>query len=97
MGAPPKHEQISLRVQFFFERPKSVSKKVTHKLTRPDLDKLIRGIMDALTGVVFQDDAQVTTIEAGKVLGSPSRAEIAVLDEEAQKAAEKWRSAKASL
>lgn len=31
---------------------------------RPDLDKLVRAVLDALTGVAFRDDAQVTTIVA---------------------------------
>ncbi len=32
----------------------------------PDLDKLVRGVKDALTGVVYKDDAQVVSINAEK-------------------------------
>ena len=32
----------------------------------PDLDKLQRAVLDALTGIVYVDDAQVVEIEAGK-------------------------------
>ena len=35
-------------------------------LVRPDVDKLARVVLDAMTGVVYRDDAQVTTIEARK-------------------------------
>jgi crossover junction endodeoxyribonuclease RusA len=34
---------------------------------RPDLDKLIRGVLDALTSVCYVDDSQVVTIKASKV------------------------------
>jgi crossover junction endodeoxyribonuclease RusA len=33
---------------------------------RPDLDKLVRGVLDALTGVCYGDDSQVTRLEAEK-------------------------------
>jgi Holliday junction resolvase RusA-like endonuclease len=32
----------------------------------PDLDKLVRAVLDALTGIVWRDDAQVVAIEAYK-------------------------------
>ena len=32
----------------------------------PDLDKLVRAVLDALTGVAFNDDSQVTTLIASK-------------------------------
>jgi Holliday junction resolvase RusA-like endonuclease len=34
---------------------------------RPDLDKLIRAALDALTGVVYRDDAQIVMLYARKV------------------------------
>lgn len=40
-----------------------------HKTTKPDLDKLIRSVLDALTGVVFVDDAQVVRLVAAKRFG----------------------------
>lgn len=40
-----------------------------HKTTKPDLDKLIRSVLDALTGVVFVDDAQVVRLVASKRFG----------------------------
>jgi Holliday junction resolvase RusA-like endonuclease len=33
----------------------------------PDLDKLVRGVLDALTGVCYVDDSQVTSLVASKV------------------------------
>ena len=37
---------------------------------KPDLDKLIRAVLDGLTGVAYVDDAQVTLISASKSYGS---------------------------
>lgn len=37
--------------------------------TRPDADKLLRSVLDGLTGVCFDDDAQVVDIEVAKLYG----------------------------
>jgi hypothetical protein len=46
----------------------------------PDLDKLVRGLNDALTGVVFEDDSQIDQIVAVKRYGVPERTEVKVWD-----------------
>jgi Holliday junction resolvase RusA-like endonuclease len=35
-------------------------------IRRPDLDKLVRSVLDAITGVLVRDDAQIVRIEAVK-------------------------------
>lgn len=41
-------------------------------ITRPDLDKLVRAVLDALTVAgVWIDDAQVVTVRASKTYGAP--------------------------
>jgi crossover junction endodeoxyribonuclease RusA len=67
---------ISVRADFFFDRPKSVKK--LFKLTKPDCDKLLRGLFDALTGVVFKDDSQVVECTMTKGFGLPSRVDVFV-------------------
>lgn len=67
---------IGVSVAFYFDRPKSV--KAAAKTTKPDIDKLLRGILDALTGIVFADDSQVIRCAATKQFDSPARAEISV-------------------
>lgn len=44
-----------------------------YKPTRPDIDKLLRAVLDALTAAaIWADDAQVVTVQAGKVYdGNP--------------------------
>jgi crossover junction endodeoxyribonuclease RusA len=34
--------------------------------TKPDIDKLARAVLDALTGVAYRDDSQVVRLEASK-------------------------------
>jgi Holliday junction resolvase RusA-like endonuclease len=71
-----KSVPVRLILDFYFEKETSV--KRLDKITKPDLDKLVRSCGDALTGIVFQDDAQVTELIARKMYGSPARVEIEV-------------------
>lgn len=45
---------------------------------RPDATKLARSTEDALTGVVYRDDAQVVDLDVHKRYGVPERCEITV-------------------
>ena len=36
---------------------------------RPDLDKLVRAIGDALTGIIYKDDAQISDLDSHKIYG----------------------------
>jgi len=75
---PPWTGPVRMGLEFYFPRPKShyrggkpgpgrlrhdAPKSVTR---RPDLDKLLRAVLDALTGVVIADDAQVAEIRTLK-------------------------------
>jgi Holliday junction resolvase RusA-like endonuclease len=51
---------------FVFQRPKSLPKKVWLNTKRPDLDKLIRAVLDGLANVIIPDDAQVISIGSKK-------------------------------
>ncbi|HKN77114.1 MAG TPA: RusA family crossover junction endodeoxyribonuclease [Candidatus Acidoferrum sp.] len=73
-----KPSGVRLAVCFYFERPASVSKRRVLPSVKPDIDKLTRALMDALTGTIFEDDAQVTDIVVAKRYGIPERAEVQV-------------------
>ena len=47
-------------------------------LVYPDLDKLVRGVLDALTGRVWVDDSQVVEIRASKVYADELGADVEV-------------------
>src|SRR5262245_50811604 len=50
----------------------------THKSTRPDLGKLIRAAEDAMTGIVYRDDALIVREVNEKPYGEPARVEITI-------------------
>lgn len=68
-----KPARVAIVVDFYFERPASVTRK--HFTVAPDLDKLFRFIGDALTdaGNVFEDDSQITHIDARKHYGDEAK------------------------
>ncbi|MEU9805470.1 RusA family crossover junction endodeoxyribonuclease [Mycobacterium sp. NPDC050853] len=54
---------VSVVLNFVLPRPKSTPKSRTPAATkRPDVDKLERAILDALTAVCFVDDSQVVSL-----------------------------------
>lgn len=54
-----------VQIQFLMPRPTSVKRKLPS--VRPDLDKLVRGVLDALKEAgVYRDDGQVVKIWANK-------------------------------
>ena len=70
---------VHMTLAFYFEKPKSASKSpIAPKVTKPDLDKLVRAILDSLTGIAFDDDSQVTFLMASKTFGLPARVEIEI-------------------
>jgi Holliday junction resolvase RusA-like endonuclease len=46
--------------------------------TKPDLLKTARAIEDALTGVVYRDDAQIVVERLEKRYGEPARVEVSI-------------------
>ncbi|QKO02977.1 RusA-like Holliday junction resolvase [Gordonia phage TZGordon] len=60
---------VDVRLDFIMPRPKSAPKtKQIPAVKRPDVDKLARAVLDALTGVAFADDSQVVELHARKQL-----------------------------
>lgn len=56
-----------IRLWFFFQKPKSINR--SHHTVKPDIDKLARCVLDALTGVVFKDDSLVVNLGVKKQYG----------------------------
>jgi len=80
---------LRLFVEFYFTHPKAHygTGRNAEKLkpsapewpaVKPDIDKLSRAIMDACTGVVWRDDAQVVQKVVEKRYGAWARAEVYV-------------------
>lgn len=59
---------VAVHLGFVMPRRKSEPKRVTPAhIRKPDLDKLVRAVLDAITGLAFADDSQVTEIETHKI------------------------------
>lgn len=76
---------VAIRIRAVFEPPKNISKaareaclagKIPHTCD-PDLDQIVKQIMDAAVGVVYVDDNQVAHFsDSAKRYGSPERTEV---------------------
>lgn len=76
-GRPPLDGPLRLEARFVMPRPKAhFNSKGALKNTapllvskRPDVEKLLRAISDAMSSVVWRDDAQVAEVIGRKVYG----------------------------
>jgi Holliday junction resolvase RusA-like endonuclease len=74
---------IYLSIGFVLHRPRNLPKTRATPLAVkvPDLDKLVRGVCDALTGTVYADDSQVVSFNVWKrtaELDEPTGAQLTV-------------------
>lgn len=53
-----ENEPLQLDAWFFLPRPKSLPKSVEYPMTKPDLEKLVRAIMDEMEGVLYDNDSR---------------------------------------
>ena len=65
-GVPILPGPLKVTLFFLLPRPKSLPKKVTEHTRKPDLDNLIKSVLDALKGIAFKDDAQIVSLRATK-------------------------------
>ncbi len=57
---------VTVDALFYMPKPKSARKKDIWPAKRPDIDKLVRAVLDGMTGIAFKDDAQVVNLSAMK-------------------------------
>ena len=73
-------EPVCLEATFVLPRPASVSeKKRPLPIAKPDLDKLLRALKDGLTGINYDDDAQVCEVIAKKRYGTETGVSVRLL------------------
>lgn len=65
---------VHVMLTFSLQRPKSLPKHVREHLKKPDIDKLARAVLDALTGILFVDDSAVVRLMATKRYADPHEA-----------------------
>ena len=66
-GAKPHLEAVHIEMIFTMPRPKTVTRP--EPSVAPDLDKLVRAVLDGLTAIAYRDDGQVTSLNATKEYG----------------------------
>ena len=71
-----KPEEGAMKVMLIFIMPKPKTVKRPEPSVAPDLDKLTRAALDALTSVAYVDDGQVTEIHAVKIYGNTPGVEV---------------------
>ena len=65
-GQPPLDGAIKLSADFYKPKPKSITSRIWG-----DVDNFLKAVMDALTGICYVDDRQVTEVHARKFFGTP--------------------------
>jgi crossover junction endodeoxyribonuclease RusA len=75
-SAAPLCGPVAVSVAFTLKRPASAPARVRYPAVRPDVDKLLRAVLDALTGIVFADDGQVVEVWAAKYFPGTSMAAL---------------------
>jgi Holliday junction resolvase RusA-like endonuclease len=88
-GRPPMHGPLRMTIAFGMERPKAHYRSgkywdqlkpsaPKHHTQTPDTLKLARGVEDAIKGVVYVDDCQITMQHHGKTWAPRGRAQHGV-------------------
>lgn len=74
-GRPPADGSVTIRCDFVMPRPLATPlRRTPPAIRKPDGDKLERAVWDALTGVVWVDDARVTDWAGSKRLAEIGQA-----------------------
>jgi Holliday junction resolvase RusA-like endonuclease len=58
-------QPVSVEIMFHMKRPKSVTRDLPS--VKPDLDNLLKAILDGMNGIVWRDDALVCEIVTRKI------------------------------
>ena len=80
----PDSAFISLQVTAYYPIPKSATKAATAAMRegamlpsrKPDIDNVMKIVLDALNGVAYKDDSRVVRVEARKIYSDMPRLEI---------------------
>ena len=82
-----------LRIDAYFEVPKSKSKKfreaalngLERPTKKPDLSNIVKGIEDAINNLVYKDDACIVSLSVCKFYSDVPRVEVAISECKNQK------------
>lgn len=90
----PIEGPVNLKLVIYRPLLKSMSKKkkaeavagTLRPIKKPDVDNVAKGIMDAMTSIIWQDDKQVVSLQVSKYYSEQPRVEVEVtpLDEQVE-------------
>lgn len=80
----PENAFVSVQVTAYYPIPKSATKDATAAMRegamlpsrKPDIDNVMKIVLDALNGVAYKDDSRVVCVEAQKIYSDIPRLEI---------------------
>lgn len=73
-NTPAITDPVTVSVLFYLPRPKTATRRILEPAKKPDLDKLVRAILDAFTDAgVWVDDSQVVAVTARKAFAGGAR------------------------
>lgn len=83
-GKPQLQGSISANICAYMPIPKSTSKKRREDMlsgrikpiVKPDLDNIVKAVLDSLNGVAYKDDSSVTNIISCKIYSDNPRVEV---------------------
>lgn len=81
-------EPLCVYITACFEPTKSTSKKQRERMLngevlptkKPDVDNIVKAVLDALNGLAYKDDTQVTRISANKMYGENAHIEVTIVN-----------------
>ena len=82
----PFEGRVQVEINAFFEIPKS-TKKVDKELMlenklnptkKPDIDNIVKIILDAMNGIAFKDDIQITKLNIEKTYGMTEKIQVKI-------------------
>lgn len=74
----PIEGPLSVSIAFYKIKPKSLPKYVKYWTKKPDLDNMVKLVLDAMNKVFFQDDAQIVELVATKQYDDVPRTEVII-------------------
>ena len=75
----PTEKPLKAKITAFFEVPTSYSKKKKKELigqphtNKPDIDNIVKIILDSLNGLAYKDDKQIVKLEVEKLYGEEAK------------------------
>lgn len=77
---------IKITVKAYFGVPESYSKRRTHECLsgvekpdkKPDADNIVKGVMDALNGIAYEDDKQVISMHVYKTYAETGHVSVTI-------------------